>query len=68
MTKKIILAVLILIAEIGLGYYSLFVKGSLFWKFLFFILSAFIVCMIVINGVSYILPAEDKYHHPEEDL
>lgn len=67
MTRKIILAIVILIAEAGLGYYSLFVKGSLFWKFLFFILSAFIVCIIVINGIGYILPAEDKYHHHEDD-
>lgn len=66
MTKKIIIAVLIILAEMGLGYYSLMINGSYFWKFMFYILSAFIICLLVINGVGYILPKEEHFHHSDE--
>lgn len=67
MTKRIIIIVILLIAEIALGYYSLFINGSLFSKFLFFILNAAIVSFLVINGIQFILPSEDDFHDIHKD-
>lgn len=69
MKRNIIIIAILLIAEIALGYYSLFINGSLFSKFLFFVLNAAIVSFMVINGIQYILPSEDEFHdiHNDED-
>lgn len=61
MWTKIIIVVAILVAEAGMGYYSFEVNGSLFSRFLFFVLSAGIICLIVIKSIRFILPSEDEY-------
>lgn len=67
MTKRILIIAILLVAEISLGYYSLFYNGSLFSKFLFFVLNAAIVSFLIINGMQYIIPSEEDYHHLDSD-
>lgn len=59
MLGRIVLIIILLTAEAGLGYYSLLVSDSLFMRFLFFLLSTAIVCLLVLKGINYILPKED---------
>jgi len=61
MTRKIILIVIVLILEAALGYYSLIVNGSLFSKFLFFVLSAGIISFLVVTCIGAVLPSEEDY-------
>lgn len=63
MTRNLIYIGILLILEAGMGYYSLVVNGSLFSRFLFFLLSAAIVCLIVLKGIRYILPSENEKHY-----
>jgi len=67
MGKRILVIGILLLAEVSLGYYSLFINGSLFSKFLFFLLSAAIVSFAIITGIQYILPSEDDFHHLNKD-
>ncbi|MBW2962465.1 hypothetical protein [Mesonia aestuariivivens] len=60
MIAKFLLFSLFIIAEITLGIYSLAISESLLARFLFFILSAFIVCTIVIKISNKLLPEDDK--------
>lgn len=59
MLKNIIIIAVLIILEVGMGYYSMAVNDNLFTRFLFFLLSAGIVCLAVIKGIRYILPRED---------
>lgn len=54
----IIIAILVLL-EAGMGYYSMAVNDRLFTRFLFFLLSAGLVCLVVIKCIHYTLPRED---------
>ncbi len=63
---RIIIIVLVIIAESLLGYYSLVINESLFSRFIFFLLSAGIISLLVIKGIRYILPA-DHYSSSDEN-
>ncbi|SHI88786.1 hypothetical protein SAMN04488096_105252 [Mesonia phycicola] len=59
MIAKLAIFLIFIIAEISLGIYSLAISESLFAKFLFFTLSAFIICLLVIKLSSTLLPDDD---------
>ncbi len=61
MIKRIIVITILVLLEAGMGYYSMAVNDNLFTRFLFFLLSAGIVCLIVIKGIRFILPREDLH-------
>jgi len=60
MFAKITFFILFLIAEISLGIYSLMISEGLLGRFLFFVLSAFIICALVIKLSSQLLPDDDR--------
>ncbi|TQD39861.1 hypothetical protein FKR84_03655 [Haloflavibacter putidus] len=60
MLLKFSFILLFLFAEIALGIYSMLYSDNLLAKFLFFILSAILICIAVIKGVNKILPSEEK--------
>jgi membrane protein implicated in regulation of membrane protease activity len=60
MFAKFFIFILFIAAEITLGIYSLAISESLLARFLFFILSAFIVCALVIKISNRLLPDDDR--------
>ncbi|MDR6300149.1 hypothetical protein ACFFGL_07260 [Mesonia maritima] len=60
MLIKLFVFALFIIAEIGLGIYSLLLSESLLARFFFFILSAIIVCIVVIKFGHKLLPFEEN--------
>lgn len=60
MLLRITVVILLLAAEAGMAYYSLVVDKSLLARFLFFLLSAGIICIMIIKGVQHILPDENQ--------
>ena len=67
MFLKLFVFILFIIAEIGLGIYSLILSESLIARFIFFILTAIIVCMIVINFGHKVLPFEENEQPQQEN-
>ncbi len=67
MLSRIIVVLIVLVTEIGLGYYSFVINGKLLPRFLFFLFSAGIVCLIVIKGIRYVLP-NDYYNQTNEEI
>jgi len=60
MILKFIFLAFFLAAEIALGIYSLLHTDSLFVKFLFFLLTTLIVCILIIQATKIALPTEDE--------
>lgn len=60
MFAKFAFLLLFIIAEIALGIYSLAMSESLMAKFLFFLLSAIIVCALVMKLSNHLLPDDDR--------
>lgn len=60
MFAKFAFLLLFIIAEIALGIYSLAMSESLMAKFLFFLLSAIIVCALVMQLSNHLLPDDDR--------
>jgi len=60
MLAKVTFFILFIIAEISLGIYSLVISEGLLARFLFFVLSAFIVCAVVIKLSNRLLPDDDR--------
>jgi len=67
MFLKLFVFALFIIAEIGLGIYSLLLSESLLARFLFFILTSIIICMIVINFGHKLLPFEENEQPQQEN-
>lgn len=71
MLKKIIIIIILILLEVGMGYYSMAVNDKLVTRFIFFLLSAGLVCLVVIKCIRYILPREDMHRehidHPKEN-
>ncbi|WP_121666816.1 hypothetical protein [Mesonia aquimarina] len=66
MLAKLFIGILFIIAEISLGVYSLLFSESLLARFLFFMLSAVLICFAVIKMSSKILPFEENEAFKEE--
>ncbi len=60
MFAKFAFFLIFIIAEIALGVYSLAMSESLMAKFLFFLLSAIIVCALVVKLSNHLLPDDDR--------
>lgn len=60
MIIKLTLLAFFLIAEIALGIYSFLHTDSLLIKFIFFLLTTLIVCILIIQATNITLPTEEQ--------
>ncbi|MDQ7916976.1 hypothetical protein RBU60_05260 [Mesonia sp. MT50] len=60
MIIKLFLAAFFLIVEIALGIYSFLHTDSLMIKFIFFLLTTLIVCILIIQATNIVLPSEEN--------
>ena len=66
MILKLIFLAFFLIAEIALGIYSFLHTDSLLVKFLFFLLTTLIVCILIMQATKIALPVDEE--QPENVL